>query len=450
MNNEQNILAKDFNGIQLFSFALPTIIMMVFSGLYTIVDTIFVSHFVNTHALAAINIITPIINLVVGLGTMLASGGNAIISRNMGANMEKQARENFTLIIIIGGIVGVILAIVGSVWIDDILLLLGASDTLFVYAKDYLSILLAFFPAYLLQTVFANLFVTAGHPALGSILSICSGVLNIVLDYIFIVIFNMGIRGAALGTGCGYLMPTIIGLCFFLIRHNETLHFCKTKWKIDVIVESCLNGSSEMVSQLAMAVTIFLFNRSMMRLAGDDGVAAITIMNYSQFLLNTLFIGFSIGVAPVIGFNHGSKNTVRQKRILHSCLRFISIASFGIFVTSYFGGTALVKMFADSESNVFQLAAEGFKLFSIGFIFCGLNIFASSMFTALSNGKISALLSFLRTFAFLVIAILMLPRIWGITGIWLAIPVAEAAAFMLSLFFIVKQLKKYNLEMRNG
>lgn len=448
MNSEQNILAKDFNGIQLFSFAFPTIIMMVFSGLYTIVDTIFVSHFVNTNALAAINIVTPVINLIVGLGTMLASGGNAIISRNMGAKMEQQARENFTLIIIIGGIVGVILAIIGSVWIDKVLHILGASDTLFGYAKDYLSILLVFFPAYLLQTVFANLFVTAGHPGLGSILSIASGILNIILDYVFIVIFDMGISGAAFGTGFGYLMPTVIGICFFMVCRNETLHFCKTKWKMNVIMESCLNGSSEMVSQLAMAVTVFLFNLNMMKLAGDDGVAAITIMNYSQFLLNTLFIGFSMGVAPVIGFNYGSDNIGRQKRILNSCLRFIFLTSFGIFAMSYFGGSIIVKMFADGKSNVFHLATEGFKLFSIGFIFCGLNIFTSSMFTALSNGKVSALLSFLRTFAFLTIAILVLPRIWGVTGIWLAIPFAEAMAFILSLFFIRKQLKYYNYKIQ--
>ena len=445
MNNEQNILAKDFNGIQLFSFALPTIIMMVFLGLYTIVDTIFVSHFVNTHALAAINIITPIISIIVGLGTMLASGGNAIISRNMGANMEQQAREIFTLIILIGGITGIILAVLGFIWIDDILHLLGASDTLFEYAKKYLSILFIFFPAYLLQTAFANLFVTAGHPGIGSVLSICSGILNIVLDYIFIVIFDMGICGAALGTGFGYLMPTVVGVCFFLFRRDERLHFCKTEWKMNIIIESCINGSSEMVSQLAMALSVFLFNLSMMKLVGDDGVAAITIMNYSQFLFNTLFVGFSMGVAPVIGFNHGSKNINGQKHILRSCLWFIAIASFAIFNMSYFGGTVIVNMFADNKSGVYHLAVEGFKIFSFSFIFCGLNIFASSMFTSLSNGKVSALLSFLRTFVFLVMAILILPHIWGINGIWLAIPVSEAMAFILSLFFVIKQLKTYKI-----
>ena len=450
MNNEQNILARDFNGMQLLSFALPTIIMMVFSGLYTIVDTIFVSHFVNTNALAAINIVTPVINLIVGIGTMLASGGNAIISRNMGERKDQQARENFTLIIIIGGIAGIVLAVIGSIWIDSLLRLLGASDILFGYAKDYLSILLAFFPAYLLQTIFANLFVTAGHPRLGSILSVGAGILNIILDYIFIVIFDMGICGAALGTGFGYLMPTVIGLCFFMIRRNENLHFCGTKWKTNVVIESCLNGSSEMVSQLAMAVTIFLFNLSMMKIAGDDGVAAITIMNYSQFLLNNLFIGFSMGVAPVIGFNHGSNNIKRQMRILRSCLLFITIASFVIFNVSYFGGAVIVRMFADNKSGVFRLAIDGFKIFSFNFIFCGLNIFSSSMFTSLSNGKVSALLSFLRTFVFLVMAILILPHIWGINGIWLAIPVAEAMAFMLSLFFTIKQLKTYKYKIERG
>lgn len=443
MNSEQNMLAKNFKGIQLLSFALPTIIMMVFSGLYTIVDTIFVAHFVNTDALAAINIATPIISLIIGHGTMLASGGNAIISRNMGANMEQQARENFTLIIIVSAALGIILTIIGFVWINDLLRWLGASDNLFGYAKDYLSILLIFFPAYLIQTAFTNLFVTAGHPGLGSILSICSGILNIVLDYIFIAIYNMGICGAALGTGFGYLMPTVVGVCFFGIRRKEMLHFCKAKWKMDVVIWSCLNGSSEMVGQLAMAVTVILFNLSMMKLAGDDGVAAITVMNYSQFLLNTIFIGFSMGVAPVIGFNHGSKNIDRQKRVLHFCLQFISAASVCVFIIAYFGGGIIVKMFADDKSNVFYLASEGFKLFAISFLFSGLNIFASAMFTSLSNGKVSALLSFLRTFVFLIIAILVLSHIFGINGIWLAIPVAEAMAFIFSLFFVIRQLKIY-------
>ena len=440
MNREENVLGNDFSTGGLLVFALPTMVMMVFLGLYTMVDTVFVSRFVSTDALGAINIVTPVINLVVGLGTMLAAGGNAIISRTMGEGDCGRARESFTMLVFCGGAAGTVLAALGFVMTDEILEVLGAGGGLFEYAKEYLRILLVFFPAYMLQTMFANLFVTAGHPGLGSFLSVGSGILNLVLDYVFIVVLDMGIQGAALGTGFGYLMPTAAGLWFFGTQRRETLHFCRISWDIRVLAESCANGSSEMVSQLAMAVTCFLFNRNMMRLAGEDGVAAITIINYSQFLLNTLFMGFSMGVAPVLGYHFGRGDGERLKRILRSCLKVILWTCAGVFLTAYFGGGRGVNLFAREGGRVYVLAAEGFRLFSVSFLFCGVNIFASSMFTALSNGKVSAFVSFLRTFAFLTVGIIALPRLWGIRGIWLAVPLAEGAAFLVSVRFLKKEI----------
>lgn len=441
MNNPQNVLARDFNAGQLLAYALPTMLMMVFLGIYTITDTIFVAHYVNTDALAAINIITPLISLVVGLGTMLAAGGNAIISRQLGEGRPRQACENFSLIITVGGALGLTLALLGRLALEPLLRALGASAGLLPYARPYLQILLLFFPAYMLQTIFANLFATAGHPGLGSLLAVGSGLLNIALDYIFIAKCRLGIAGAAWGTGCGYLLPTLVGLIFFSlrrVRRNEPLHFCRTHWRASVVVESCLNGSSEMVAQLATAICVLLFNRTMQKLAGDDGVAAITIMNYAQFLFNSLFIGFSMGVAPIIGYNHGSRNHPRLRRILGYCLRFIAAAEIGVFLLALAGGNLLIHIFAGSQGQVFSLAAAGFKLFAVSFLFCGLNIFCSALFTALSDGRTSALLSFLRTFAFLAPAILLLPRLFGLPGVWLAIPAAELLALCFSLFFLSK------------
>ena len=451
MKKETNRLAEDFNGVSLFLFALPAMVMMVFQGLYTIVDTVFVARFVNTDALSAINIITPVLSLTVGLGTMLAAGGNAVISRNMGEGNGQLAKENFTLIILSGAVSGIALAAAIFTGMEQLLFFLGAKGALYPYAKDYLGVLLFFIPAYMLQTIFANLFVTAGHPGLGTVLSVASGVLNIALDYVFIVICRMGISGAALGTGLGVSLTVLGGLIFFRPEkknRERTLSFCKTPFRIEVMAESCLNGSSEMVGQLAAAVTTLLFNWSMLKLSGKDGVAAITIMNYLQFLFHGLYIGFSMGTAPVMGYGYGAfmsekresaldasecLNKKRLYRIIGLCMRFVLSASAGVFLLSFLGSEILVGVFAGDSRTVYLLAAGGMKIFSFSFLFSGLNIFISAMFTALSNGKVSAFLSFLRTFVLLTAAILILPCFLGITGVWLAVPAAEFLALLAAL-----------------
>ncbi len=438
-----NTLGQKWSAGSLFRFAFPTIVMMIFMGLYTIVDTVFVAQFVNTDALSSINIVCPVINVTVGLGTMIATGGNAIVSRKMGAGENQEAREDFTLLIIIGAVIGFVILLGGTICIDKLIYVLGASELLFPYCKDYLLTLFLFIPANVLQTLFSNLFVTAGKPGLGFVLSILAGVANIILDYVFIVLCSLGIQGAALGTGFGYLIPTVAGLVYFT-WNKGALSFTKPKLKWAVIKESCFNGSSEMVGQLATAITTFLFNNTMMDLMGEDGVAAITIIIYSQFWLNTLYIGYSMGIAPVIGFNYGNKNRIQQKKVFHISMRFIASASVLVFAISMFGGQCIVRLFADDTSEVYRIAANGFTIFSFSFLFCGLNIFTSAMFTALSNGKVSAVLSFLRTFGLLAGGILLLPRIWGITGVWLAVPIAEGIMFVVSVLCLIHYRKKYS------
>lgn len=440
---DDNILNQNWGAGSLLRFAFPTIVMMIFMGLYTIVDTIFVAQFVNTEALSSINIVCPIINITVGLGTMLATGGNAIISREMGAGDNQEAKEDFTLLIITGAVIGFLILLSGTLWIDKIIHTLGASNLLFPYCKDYLMVLFLFIPANVLQTLFSNLFVTAGKPGLGFGLSILAGVINIVFDYIFIVPCGLGIRGAALGTGFGYLIPTVAGLVYFA-RSKGTLSFTRPKLKWGVITESCFNGSSEMVGQFAIAVTTFLFNHIMMDLLGEDGVAAITIIIYSQFLLNTLYIGYSMGIAPIIGFNYGNRNDVQQKRVFSISMRFIAVASMAIFTISMFGGSYIVRLFTEETSEVYRIAVNGFEIFSFSFLFSGLNNFTSAMFTALSNGKVSAVLSFLRTFGLLAGGILLLPHIWGITGVWLAVPIAEGIMFFVSTVCLIYYRKQYS------
>ena len=428
----EHIFDQKWNAASLLRFAFPTIVMMVFMGLYTIVDTIFVARFVSTDALSAINIVCPVINLTVGLGTMIAAGGSAVVSRKMGAGLEQEAKEDFTLLVLAAAGIGAAILICGTLWLNPILLALGASERLLPYCRDYLGLLLLFLPANVIQTVYANLFVTAGKPGLGFGLSVLAGLANILLDYVFIVPGGMEIRGAALGTGLGYLIPAAAGTVFFF-RNRGALFFVKPRWRGALLTESCLNGSSEMVGQLAAALTTFLFNLTMMEWLGEDGVAAVTIMIYSQFLLNTLFIGFSMGVAPVIGFHYGSGNRKQQRKILSICIRFLAAASLLIFALSISGGSLVVRMFTPDASRVYEIAAAGFPVFSVSFLFCGFNIFISALFTALSNGKVSAVLSFLRTFGLLCGGILLLPRLFGITGVWMAVPMAEGIMFFVSL-----------------
>ena len=438
----RNPLAKNFNTVALIKFAFPSMVMMLFMGLYTRVDTVFVARFVDTNALSSINIVCPVINIIVGLGTMLATGGSAIVAKKMGSGKTDEARSNFTLIIITGIITGLFITVIGLLFLDEIIWGLGASEILFPYCKDYLMIQLLFVAPNIMQVLYQNLFVTAGKPTLGLILSILAGIANLVFDYIFIVLLQIGIKGAAIGTGIGYMIPTIIGTIFFLFGRSE-LHFCKPKMDARVLLKSCSNGASEMVSQLSTAVTTFLFNATMMKLLGEDGVAAITVIIYSQFLLTTLYIGFSMGAAPVISYNYGSENVKQLRKVVRICFFFTMAISIFVFLFSFFSGENIARVFAENNKNVFEITKVGFTIFSFSFLFSGCNIFASALFTALSNGKASAIISFLRTFGFITVSLLVLPRFLQVTGVWLAIPIAELLTLMLTIYLVFRNRKHY-------
>lgn len=427
---QKNPLAKNFTAISLIKFALPSIVMMLFMGLYTIIDTIFIARFIHTNALSSINIVCPVINLIVGLGTMLATGSSAIIAKKMGNKKLEEAKSNFTFIIIAGLVIGIIITVIGFLFLDEIIYGLGASTVLFPYCKDYLSIQLIFAVFNIMQVLYQNLLVTAGKPTLGLLLAILAGTVNIIFDYIFIVLLQIGIKGAAIGTGIGYLIPTIIGTIFFLTKKSE-LHFCIPKIDISVLRKSCSNGASEMVSQCSTAITTFLFNITMMKLLGEDGVAAITAIIYSQFLLTALYIGFSMGTAPIISYNYGSRNIKRLKKIVRICFCFITGISLFVFLFSMFYREDIARIFARNNKNVFEIIKIGFSIFSFSFLFSGYNIFTSALLTALSNGKLSAIISFLRTFGFITIFLLILPKFLKATGVWLAVPFAELLTLML-------------------
>lgn len=438
-----NSIAKDFRFFSLLRFAFPTMIMMVFMSLYTIIDGIFVSRLVGTDALSAINIVYPVLNLVIAVGVMLATGGSAIIAKKLGENCPQEARENFSFLILVGLFFGIISMIFGNLLIEPLVRLLGATDLILPYCIDYLSICLFMAPACILQLLFQSFFVTAGKPVTGLALTISGGIANMVLDYVFMGPLQMGVKGAALATGIGQLIPALFGLLYFgFVRHS--LYLVKPRLNFSVLLESCLNGSSEMVTNLSTAIVTYLFNITMLRFLGESGVAAITIVLYGQFLFNAMYMGFSMGVAPVISYNHGSKNTRLLQRIFRICMGFISISSLVITAGALISAPFIVEIFTPKTTDTYLIAKTGFSLFSFNYLFAGLNIFSSSMFTAFSDGKTSAIISFVRTFVLIVINILILPRIIGVNGVWLSVPIAECMTLFLSLYFIWKNRHRYH------
>ena len=425
----KNRLDQDFTLGGLLRFALPTTIMMLVTSLYTIVDGVLTSRLVGENALAAINIAYPAVSIVLAAGIMLGTGGSAVVSHRMGTGDLEGARRTFGFLAVTAVCAGVCFALLAAFGAEPLARLLGASDLLLADTVCYLRILLMFTPMAMLQLLFESFFVAAGKPGLGLGLTIAAGVTNGVLDWLYMGPLQMGIAGAAIATVTG------CGVVFFLTR-KEGLRFGRPRLDWRLLGRACFNGSSEMVTNLSTAVTTFFFNAIMMELLGEPGVAAVTIVLYAQFLLVALFLGFSMGVAPVFSFNQGAERYDRLRATFRHCARFILCAAVGILAAALALAPVIVGVFSPAGTQVHALALEGFHLFAPTFLFAGVNIFASALFTALSDGRTSALISFARTFGFLMAGLLLLPRIMGVTGVWIAVPVAEAVSCLLSIGFL--------------
>ncbi len=424
---------QHFTPWALLKFAFPSIVMMLFMSLYTIVDGVFISRFLGSNALSSLNIVFPVINVVIAIATMLGTGGNAIISKYLGEGRDRDARECLTQFVILGLFVSLLLLVLTQVFLTPLCRLLGSTDILLTDCQAYLSVSLLFAPACMLQTMFQSYLVTAGKPTLGLVLTVGAGILNAVLDYVLIVTCGLGIAGAALATGIGQSVPAAAGLCFFFFT-KRTLCFTKLRLHIPELLQACCNGSSEMVTQLSNAIITFLFNIILLQLAGEAGVAAITILLYGQFAFNAFYLGFSIGISPIVGFQYGARNHRQLRSIYRTSFLFVTVSSLALTAAAILLSTPLVSVFTH-EPETFQLADTGFRIFAVNFLFSGFNIASSGFFTALSNGKVSAIISFLRTCVFIVLALLTLPRFLDVTGAWLAIPVAELMTLLLSLYF---------------
>ena len=420
-----NSISQKFTLTSLFRFSLPSILLLILTSLYTAVDVVFVSRFVGSDALSAINILLPLDSIIIGLSIMFGTGGSAIIGFKLGAGREQEAKENFALITITAIVTGAVVTVLFVLFLPSVIPMLGASDRLFPYCTDYGYILVLFAVPYILQVMFNSLFITAGKPNLALAVTAIAGVMNLGLDYLFIVIFKMGISGAAWGTALSRAFGGLFPVIYFMVN-KKGLHFCRPKPDWKVIGRTITNGSSEMVSNIASGVTTFLFNITMMKLLGEDGVAAMTIVLYTQFIYSSVYFGFSNSCAPVISYNYGSGNTLHLKKLFRYCLFIIGGSTVLMLGLSFFAARPLIALFTPAETSVFPLAYHGYVIFIWNFLFAGINVFASSLFSAFSNGGISALISFLRTFVFIIGSLMTLPSFLGVDGLWLAVPVAEA------------------------
>lgn len=443
VKKSDNFLGQEFYVFSLLKFVAPTVIMLIFMSLYQMVDGVFVSKYVGENALSALNIVYPVPSIMIAVSIMLATGGSAIIARNMGEGKEREAKENFSFIIAVGAVLGIGFSVLGLLFIKPLIYLLGATPALYQYCYEYLWILIASAPLAVFQMLFQNFFVTAGKPQLGLSLTILGGVSNIVLDYVFIKVCGLGVSGAALATAIGYAIPGLFGLFYFALNRKGTLYFVKPVFRSKVLLRCCANGSSEMVNNLAIAITTFLFNVLMLKYAGEAGVAAITIVLYAQFFMTSAFMGFSSGIAPIVSYKYGSRDISQLKKIFKISIYLIMAASVVIFTVAECWAEPLILVFTSAGSSVFEITKHGFAIFSFSFLFTGINIFASALFTAFSNGVVSAILSLLRTFVFLVASLLLLPLIWGVDGIWMAVPIAEALAFFIAIYYLVRYRKVY-------
>ena len=441
--SDANVYSQPVTLKCVLKFAVPTIIMTVFMSFYTMVDGLFVANLIGTDALSAVNLTAPVISAVTAVSTMLAAGGSAVIMKKAGEKKMQEANEDFTCLILVNAAVGLVMSCFGYLVMDSMFASMNLSLQVSEYCHVYLSRYLIFTIPILLMNNFTLYMIAAGKAALSMICSIAGGVLNIALDYILIAVCDMGIGGAAVATGLGYSVTAAVGILLFS-KKSSLLHFAKPVYRKKTLWDAAVNGSSEMASALVTGIITMMFNWTMLKYAGENGVAAITIIMYVLMFATSLYTGYSYGVAPMISFFYGEQNHAKLKKLIRLSLKLIGITAAAALVLSLIAAKPLVLVFARPDNPVYDLAVTGNRICSAALIFVGFNVFISGMFTALSNGLISAVLAFSRSFVFMVIAMLILPALFGVTGAWLAVPAAEFTALILSFILFIRYRKKYS------
>ena len=436
-------LSDHFTYKRLLQFVLSPILMMIFTSLYGIVDGFFVSNYVGKIPFAAVNLVTPVCMALGTLGTMIGTGGSAIVSHVLGEGKREKANSYFSMLIVFAVILSLFLSIIGFVFARPIASALGAEGEMLENCVTYSRILYIALTPFVLQFIFQSFFVTAEKPSLSLIISVVSGIVNMLLDYLFIAVFDWKIAGAAIATGIGQIAGGIIPLIYFAKKNDSLLQFTKPKFEGKILLRALTNGSSEMITNLSTSLVNILYNFQLMKIAGENGVAAYGIIMYVNFIFMAVFFGYSIGSAPVIGYHYGAGNHKELKNLFRKSIFLMTSTGLILTVLAEILTVPLVKIFANYDADLFSMTCQGFRLYSIAFVVMGVNVWGSAFFTALGNGAVSAAISFLRTLVFQIAAIFVLPVFWGINGIWFAIVAAELLALIITAGFFIGNKKKY-------
>lgn len=436
-------LSDHFTYKKLLRFTLPSVIMMIFTSIYGVVDGFFVSNFVGKTPFAAVNFIMPFLMMLGAIGFMFGTGGSALIAKTLGEGNPERAKSLFSLFIYVSVALGFIIGALGIIFIRPIASALGAEGQMLEDCVIYGRIILAALPAYILQFEFQSFFVTAEKPQLGLGVTVAAGVTNMVLDGLLVGVFDFGLPGAAAATAVSQLVGGIIPIIYFLRPNSSLLRLTKTKYDGKALLKTCTNGSSELMANISMSLVNMLYNFQLMKYAGEDGVAAYGMMMYVSMIFTAVFIGYSVGSAPIVGYNYGAMRHSELKGILQRSLIIIGIFSVFMLAAGMLLANPLAMIFVGYDKELLVLTLHGFFIFSFSFLFSGFAIYSSSFFTALNDGLTSALISFLRTLVFQVAAVLIFPLIWKIDGIWFSIVAAEIMADIVSVILLVTKRKKY-------
>lgn len=444
MQKDKIKISDHFSYNRLLRFTVPSIIMMIFTSIYGVVDGLFVSNFTGKTSFAAINFIIPYTMILSAAGFMLGTGGNAYISKLLGEEKKNESKSVFSLIVFVTVISGIILTVIGEIFLRPVAVILGAQGQLLEDAVFYGRIVLCGTTLYMLQSEFQSLFSTDGKPKLGLTVTILSGLSNIILDWLLVGILKYGLTGAAVATVISMSVGGILPIFYFVFNKGDDLRFVKFKFDGRALIRICSNGMSEMVTNISMSTVSMLFNAQLLKISGEDGVAAYGVLMYVGFVFLSAFIGYSLGSAPITGFNYGAKNIPELKNIFKKSMTLIICFSVFMVAFSYLMSVPFSKIFTGYDDQLYQVTLDGFMIYSLSFLFAGIAIYSSSFFTALNNGLVSAIISFLRMFVFQVAAVLTLPVFFGIYGVWWSIVTAEFLAAAVSVIFLAANRKKYH------
>ncbi|MBQ8321559.1 MAG: MATE family efflux transporter [Clostridia bacterium] len=437
-------LSDHFTYTRLLRFVAPSIVMMIFTSIYGVVDGLFVSNFVGKTEFAALNLVMPLLIIMGAIGFMIGAGGTAVVAKTLGMGEKDKANEYFSLLVYVTVIAGVALGVIGILCARPVAIFLGAEGEMIDFCVIYARINLIALPCFMLQNIFQTFFITAEKPKLGLTITVMAGVTNMVLDALFVAVFDFGLEGAAAATALSQAVGGLVPLIYFGRKNSSLLKLGKTKFYGKTLLATCINGSSELMSNISASIVTIFYNYQLMRFAGENGVAAYGAIMYVAFIFVAIFIGFSIGSSPIVSFHYGAGNTDELKNMRKKSINVMCVVGAAMTLIAIAVSTPLCRLFVGYDDKLFEITLRGFIIYAFSYLIAGINIFGSAFFTALNNGVISAVISLLRTLVFQCVTVLVLPIFLELDGVWLSIIVAELLSLIVTVLFLIFKRKKYN------